>query len=361
MTRFDALLWQQAQASGEVGSLVDAVKRAEGKPRDQIAVETVIVDQDNPFEVIRPRSDPFEVRHAGLVSLMLIGDDDGPFVLGAWPTAYDGVFHLVGSVPTTDPRWRKVERWVAAAAPAVVPCFLNHEDFADIGTALSEFGEVEVSRLTARKRSDQSSLSRGWKARVGSLRPSHHEAIADAESEGASVRTLTLQIDDALSLHLRRLAGATYYSGDFALFDRSVLGRLATAASRRRVLLSGRERHIDAPLHEPISIRLPGPIFVDAQATGEVLAELEQQRGLAVAVLHRNPYLHVVVTDYADGSNFDVFVTSPHAIDVYPGFRASLGALTRLTQRLGERFEAVEIGEGHPPEPVSLDDLVSNR
>jgi hypothetical protein len=80
---------------------------------------------------------------------------------------------------------------------------------------------------------------------------------------------------------------------------------------------------------------------------------------MAIAVLHRNPYLHVVVTDYADGSNFDVFVTEPDAIEVHPGFRSSLGALTRLTQSLGERFEALKIAEAAPPEPVSLDDLIA--
>jgi len=204
-------------------------------------------------------------------------------------------------------------------------------------------------------------VSRGWKARTGSLRPSHHDAIHEAEREGASVRTLSLHVGNALNLHIRRLAGATYYSGDFALFERVVLGRLATAAARRRALLSGRERRVGSPPAAPISVRLSSPILVDAEATGEVLAELERQRDTAVAVMHRNPYLHVVVTDYTDGSNFDVFVTSPDSIEVYPGFRASLGALTRLTQGLGERFEALEIAEEASLEPSSLADLAANQ
>ncbi|RBY84444.1 hypothetical protein [Blastococcus sp. TF02A-30] len=356
-TRFDSLLWQFADLGQDLGSLAEAVSRASGSPAEQIAVETVIVGDANPLTVIAEFV-AGDLRTVGLVSLLRVEDEHGPFVLGAWPTAHDGVFHLVGSVPTTDPRWRKVERWVVKAAPEIVPVFLDHDDFADIGTALSEFGEVEVSRLTARKRSDLSSLNRGWAARSGSLRPSHHEAIGNAEAEGASVRTLTLHIAERISLHLRRRAGATFYNGDFRLFDRVVLGRLATAAFRRRALMAGRERRVDAPPPEPISIRLPAPILIDAEATGEVLAELERQRGLVIAVLHRNPYLHVVVTDSADGSNFDVFVTTPDAIEVHPGFRSSLGALTRLTQNLGERFEALEITEAKRPESVSLDDLV---
>lgn len=359
MTRFDSLLWRDAERGTDLGTLAQVVERSAGSPSEQIAVETVIADAGNPLEVLQPGSAD-RIRTVGLVSLLRIADERGEFVLGAWPTTHEGVFHLVGSVPTTDSRWRKVERWVAKASPHVVPVFLNHADFTDIGTALSEFGEVEVSRLTARKPSDLSSLSRGWAARAGSLRPSHHEAIGDAEAEGASVRTLTLHIAEVISLHLRRRAGATFYTGDFSLFQRVVLGRLATAAARRRELLSGRERQVDTAPPEPIAIRLPGPTLVDAEATGEVLAELERQSGVAIAVLHRNPYLHVVVTDYADGSNFDVFVTEADVIEVHPGFRASLGALSRLTQNLGERFEALEIAEAARPEPVSLDDLASS-
>jgi hypothetical protein len=363
MSRLDALLWSQAE-TGELGSLTDLVRESDRVPHEPVTVETLIADGAAPLDALSVGTHVFQVRTAGLVTLLRVHDERGSFVLSAWPTVYEGVFHLVSSVPSTDPRWQQVERWIGHASPQLVPCFLDHDDFTDIGTALSEFGEVEVSRLTARRRSDMSSLTRGWKQRAGTLRPSHHDAIADAEAEGASVRTLTLQLGSELqpllSVHLRRLAGATFYSGDFRLFERVVLGRLATAAGRRAQLLSGRERRVAEPLPRPISIRLPSPVLVDAEATGEVVAELERTARLSVAVLHRNPYLHVVVTDFTDGSNFDVLVTAADAIEVYPGFRASMGSYTRLTQRLGERFEALEIIEATAPEPVSLDDLVTN-
>ena len=364
MSRLDRVLWDMSSASDGPGSLADLLRTYDGVPHEPLTVETLIADGAPPLEAMSEGMTRTEAQSVGLVSLLRVHDERGAFVLSAWPTAYESVFHLVGSVPSTDPRWRKVERWIRHALPKLVPCFLDHDDFADIGTALSEFGEVEVSRLTARRRSDTSSLTRGWKARAGTLRPNHHEAIADSEADGASVRTLTLQVSSehqaVLSLHLRRLAGATFYNGDFPLFERVVLGRLATAAARRAQLLSGRERRVEEPLPKPISIRLPSPVLIDTEATGEVVAELERATGLSVAVLHRNPYLHVVVTDYADGSNFDVLVTSADAIDVYPGFRASMGSYTRLTQGLGERFEALEIVEAGALGPVSLDDLVTN-
>lgn len=358
MTNLDAALWAHPELN-ELRSLGDAVRLSQSSEQTAIAVETVITDGVEVFDALGPRASLSEVRRGSGLGLMRVWDERGEFVLMSWPTAYPGVFHLAGSLPTTDPRWRKVERWVSAASPALTPVFLNHTDFLDVGTALSEFGDVEVNRLTARKREDLSSLTRGWQARSHTLRPSPEMAIADAEREGASVRSLSLSVDDVLSMHLRRLAGATYYSGSLAVFEEVVLGRLARAAASRRVLLSDRARKLGPQSGpRPITIYLPEPVLVNAEATGEVLRALEQQSRTAVAVLHRNPYLHVVVSDHADGSNFDVCVTRPSEIEVYPGFRASLGALARLTQRLSERFEAVEIAESTAHQKVSLDDLL---
>lgn len=364
MSRLDRLIWELATTSAEPVTLEDLVTKARGKPHEPLTVETLIVDDEAPLEVISEGQAQTELASMGLVSVLRVHDDRGSFVLSAWPTAYEGVFHLMGSVPSTDDRWKRVERWVGQASPRIVPCFLDHDDFRDIGTALSEHGEVEVSRLTARRRSDMSSLSRGWPQQVGTLRPSHIQAIADTATDEASVRSLTLHISrndmSVLSLHLRRLAGASFYNGDFVLFESIVLGRLAAAAGRRAALLTGRERKVNEPLLSPISIRLPQPIFVDADATGEVIIELERGTALTVAVLHRNPYMHAVVVDNADGSNFDVTVTVTDVIDIFPGFRASTGAFVRLTQRLSERFEALEILEAQPLAQVSLDDMVTS-
>lgn len=362
MSRLDSYLWGAADKNSSLGSLVDIVRLGHGRGHDPITVETLIADNAAPLDLLAEGRGDTELRTVGLVSLLRVYDDAGSFVVSAWPTAYDGVFHIVGSVPSTDGRWQRIERWIGRSAPALVPCFLNHSDFSDIGTALSEHGDVEVSRLTARRQADISSLTRGWPVRSATLRPNHLDAISAAEDEGASVRTLTLQVSDGdqqvLSVHLRRLAGATFYGGSFKVFDNIVLSRLASAAHRRAQLLRGRNRVVNAPLAQPIAIHLRSNVLDDADATGDVLAELAQGTALAVAVLHRNPYMHAVVTDNSDGSNFDVVVTSPDVIHVYPGFRASLGSLALLTQRLSERFEALEISEAQAPQPVSLDDMV---
>lgn len=357
--RLDTILWDQA-ADGDLATLTEVVAEAQGKPAEQVVVETLIVEDANPLDVIRPKKGvDHEVRRVGGVSVMRIEDHRGPFVLSAWPTAYDGVFHLIGSIPATDDRWDSVDRWVDAAAPRAVRCFLDHDDFIAIGTALSEHDQVEVQRATARVHADRSSWSRGFPATPGHLRPDHHSVVDEAESLGASLRSLTLHVGDVMDVLLRRIAGATFYRGDFDVFEARVLNRLAVAAHRRRELMSNRHRVVDQPPRQPIEVRLPEPLLVDRAATGEVLRLLEKQRDVTFAVFHRNPYLHVVVTDHADGSNYDVFVTTPDAITIHPGFRASLGSLTRIAQAFSQHFEATDLRELPKAAPVSVHDLIN--
>jgi len=352
LTALDSILWGRAE-QGNVSPLRSLITIANRTGQAHLTAETVIVDEDRSLIDLVPTELRPEIQRFGVGELGLINDEQGRFVIGMYPTAYDGVFHLAGSIPTTDPRWQKVERWIGRGAPRFAACFLNHADFAEIGIALSSLGDVEVSRLTARRHSDLSSLTRGWQERDSALRPSPIEAINSTEREGASVRSLTIKVKNGMSIHLRRLAGATYYSGDFRHFDEIVLSRLAKFAAARRELLRNRQRRINEPPRQPIVVRLQTAAFKDAEATGSVLSTLQDQRETAIAVLHRNPYLHVVVTDYLDGSNFDVFVTSADEIRIFPGFRSSIGALARLTQQLGDHFAAKEIVEANvAPKPT---------
>ncbi len=361
-SRFDSILWDLASA-GDIPTLIEVASLASGKPQEHIVAETLIVGDANPLDVIRPnRNTPIEVLSVGAVGVMKVEDEGGAFTISAWPTAYDGVFHLVGGLPATDPRWGKVDRWISKAAPKAVRCFLDHADFLDIGTALAEHADVEVQRLTGRMRADRSGYGRSFPALAGDdLRPDPAEIVRQAEGHGAAVRTMHLHVGVVANVVIRRQAGATFVRGDFGVFEHRILNRLAVAAHRRRELMSNRQRVVDEAPKRPIEVRLSTPMLTDATATGHVLDELAiASNRLSYAVLHRNPYLHVSVMDEDDGSNYDLFVTRPDAIEIHPGFRATLGSLTRLAQVLGDRFEAVSLGEEPDVRPESFYDLVDS-
>lgn len=228
--------------------------------------------------------------------------------------------------------------------PKVVGVFLDEGDFEGICEGLARVARVSVSRLTARVLSDGSSYTRGWPEDRVFERPAFQEAL-DEVASFALVRSLTLHVGDRLSLHLRRVAGATYYGGDFDLFEEIAIRGLVEAAARRQALLTSRARTAASPVETALSINLASPALGEFETQSELVTFLASQKGLGLAVLHRNPYLHLAVTDYLDGSNFDIFVVNESQLTIFAGYRATVGSLARTADAIGDRFAAVAISE----------------
>lgn len=354
----DAFLWS-ATADGEPLAAQEVLKEAAVATASAVNVWTLIEEPGaTSLDRLAVMPGVADVRWLGDGRAFLTLDHQGPYVFVALPTAHEGVVVLASSVSPTDDRWRRLRRWVTRRVSGLAPVFLNEEEFLAIGDVLSEHGAVEASRLTARDLSDGSSYTRGWPERRRRSRPSHREALAEAEK--LVVRTITLHVGDRLLVQLRREAGATFYSGDYALFDATVLSALAQSASRRRSLLTGRERQINEPNPRPLAVRTRGGTFAEPEAIVELLETLERQQSTGVAVFHRNPYLHATVTDYADGSNFDVFVNESDELVVIPGYRATVSSLARLTDSVSERFAAVEVTEVATPTAPRLSDFLGD-
>jgi hypothetical protein len=360
LNTFDRWLWSLDDAALEALDVRSLAMRAAeaGISLPQLTFLTVISSGDEAaIDVLRRRgaatlADRRQAGERGLLWSRLSGKD---YIVAVLPAEVGGVYHLIGSVPVTDSRWRRVEEsWLRASAPKLAAVILNKADFEAIGDELAEHGSVSVRRMAARVLHDQSSYTRGWKGLM-SRRPSHRQALREAE--GMLVRTLTVNVGSKLSIHLRRHAGATFYRGDYGLFCSVVLHRLTMAAAERRTLLTGRERQRNEPIRESIVMRLPEGTFHAQTASGDLLDSVSAVRGVQVAVFHRNPYLHFAVTDYLDGSNYDVFVTEDDRLTLLPGYNASSGSLARVTDAMGEALGMVELRSEHVAEAIPDEDF----
>lgn len=343
LSRFGRFLWHGADSDAPGPSLADAVRASaeRGKPA-QFTFATVVTESNDALAALVGLGEQAQTRRWGHVGVLALESASGSYVVGVWPARQDGVFHLVGVVPVTSKKWGSLERRIARSAPAVVPVILNQADFDGIVESLAGSGRVEVSRLNFTKVTDGSN----WQVthpHGQNPRPSYDAAMSEIR-DPVFIRTAALHVDDRLHVHLRRHAGATYYSGDFQLFEEQVLGGLADAAARRMRLLAERQRSVSSPAElKPVSVRLSSSLLGGTAANRILVDTLLKQPSMGVAVLHGNPYLHVAVTDYLDGSSFDAFVTVDNEVVVYPGFRASLGSLTRLTDFLSEHLGGVEV------------------
>jgi hypothetical protein len=319
--------------------------------REALAVWTVLLPEMDGF-VATLRDRGARARRLGDSHVLSIPDRRGEFLVALIP-AGGGVWHITSFVPATDQRWT-VMRWAGSfSRHRLAWVYLNEDDFLQIGDRLAEFGELTVSRLTARKLSDGSSLNRGWPQELGG--PPLREAIDEAA--GCSVRTLLINVDGTMRVHLRRNGGATFHGGDFGVFVDVVLGSLARAGERRFQLLMERSREIGQPPRRPLAVRFEARQLHEPFTAASLTDAIQRQQPFGVAVLHGNPYIHLVVTDYVDGSNFNVFVAEDDEIRIVPGFRATVPSLARLTDAIGDRLGGEAIEEADAVPAVTLDKL----
>lgn len=341
---FDRWLWE-LDDERLAGLRLRGLQRAsadDGVALPQLTVLTVISDGGDPVDLLEARArgvqDARRSDHVGLLHAQMGRKD---YIVAVWP-AGDGIFHFVGSVPVTDDAWERVEHaWMNAAAPHLSPVLLNRDDFEAIGDGLAEHGNIAAGRMTARVLRDRSSYSRGWPNLDAVRRPTHHEALS--ETEGMLVRTLTLDVGTRTRVHLRRTSGASFYDGEFRLFVDVVLHRLQVAAAERGELLSGREREPRAPAAEVLSMDVDRVDLGDPAVRATVVNTITAVRGVQAAVMHDNPYLHVLVTDFLNGASFDVLITDERRLDILPGLRSSVGSLARVTDALGDALGMREL------------------
>ena len=72
---------------------------------------------------------------------------------------------------------------------------------------------------------------------------------------------------------------------------------------------------------------------------------MQQMHSASVSVLHGNPYVHLSVLDYYDGSVFDVWVLSPSAITIVPQMKGSVAAIKRIINHVFDSFAEGRIRE----------------
>ena len=354
---FDDWLWELPQGQLDALELPSLARAAvqDGVDFPQISVTTAIAEDDvDPLAVLGERGIGIEdhrpSKWGGLLRARLKQRRYTVVVSGVGAIG-SGVVHLLGSVPFTERPWERVDRsWLPAAHPRLAGVILNRADFESIGDRLGQLGEVHVTRMTARVLRDGSSYSRGWPE----VQPTHREALSEAD--GMIVNTLRLSVG-ASRIHLRRSAGATFYEGSWEAFVEIVLGSLADAAAERRRMLSGRDRDPVEPVSETLVMDLQ-PDVASAPSTRErVLESINALRGARTAVLHANPYLHVVATDHLDGSSFDILITDDHRLTIIPGVRASTGSLARVTDAVGLALGMDELRLESVPEEIPASEV----
>lgn len=356
---FDARLRDAAETGARLpplGELMEETVSPSGS--DHLVVNAVVSDDTEPALTLAEAAGASCLRTERVdnVRVLMLEHRANPFVVSLWPTANDAVWLVVATVRYTSKEWSKVERLLQRAAPQLTPVYLPHDGLSKLCAKLSNSGDVRVSKITGTL-ADGSSDQRGFKDDPYLYRPTYSEALEQFEP-GGSAKTMQVTVADQLSVHIRRRAGVTYKGGDPDLFVNTALKHLAALSAEAVKVFRGKERQAHTPMPRPLAIDVTEGEFADPSHLRSFVEKLDGISDVGVAVLHGNPYLHVIITDYRDGSNFDLFVTDDHQIRLYPGFRTSVGSLTRFADSLGDILPSIAVHEAQPKQGMTRDEFL---
>ena len=147
----------------------------------------------------------------------------------------------------------------------------------------------------------------------------------------------------ALAAGIDKWMRLKYRGGSYVPFDEYLVSAVeARLRQHVRKLTVGRE---DALSGNPIVFRFTREVLTNRSRNQELVNTLASLPNVSVCTFHINPYLHVALVDYSDGSNMDIFADDPQTLAVIPGKRCSVGAVSRAFNRVYAHFASGEIAD----------------
>ncbi len=94
---------------------------------------------------------------------------------------------------------------------------------------------------------------------------------------------------------------------------------------------------------EPLVIKFGQDVFADVSKNRQYVDALTELESCSVSEYHTNPYIHISLLDYLDGSSYDLWVLSFDRMFVIPEFKASIASMSRLVNHIFERIHEGKI------------------
>lgn len=101
----------------------------------------------------------------------------------------------------------------------------------------------------------------------------------------------------------------------------------------------------------PLVIDFESDQFADVEENRRLIQAMRQLKGASVSVLHGNPYVHLSVLDYYDGSSFDLWVLDRRQIIIVPQLKASIAGIKRLINHIFDDYAEGRLLDYTHPQP----------
>lgn len=175
---------------------------------------------------------------------------------------------------------------------------------------------------------------------------------AEEENHWFKILHFELLVSEPEGVHIPILGKISKYSSigcerGIDIVASTLLSEIVKIAQNKYSLLYNRSRE-NLPQYQtrPLTIEYGTNVFKDQNNKDFFVKTIKQLTDSSCAVYHGNPYIHMSVADYADGSSYDIWVVNPKRITIVPQIRATEGSLSRLINHIFERFKEGNIVGG---------------
>lgn len=88
----------------------------------------------------------------------------------------------------------------------------------------------------------------------------------------------------------------------------------------------------------PLAIEFDTDMFSEVEENKRLIQAMRNMKTASVSVLHGNPYVHLSVLDYFDGSAFDLWVLDYRRIIIVPQLKATVPAIKRIINHVFDDY-----------------------
>lgn len=238
--------------------------------------------------------------------------------------------------------------WVIRkSAPRISEFYATSRDLETVLDRFSEAidydSEILVTQAVAYSHRKEGEIS--YKTRP------YPEVFRDAREGGNYVDSLIFRsVSDSESefeAALTRNGATQLLNGNVGLFFNYLLEDYVSFGQRKAELFKDKERSPVTGDVQELEIQFDNPVFQSPKDNEDLIRALVDLSRSSVTVYHKNPYAHVSVLDFNDGSSCDVFVTDSKTISIVPSYRGSTNFLMRISDKIYTELDesAVELVE----------------
>ncbi|MBX0324772.1 hypothetical protein EGH21_17235 [Halomicroarcula sp. F13] len=127
-------------------------------------------------------------------------------------------------------------------------------------------------------------------------------------------------------------------AGEPDLFYKYLVGSLVNVVSDKLEVLVDTSREEGGQITE-IEVEFDEDVLRSPADNRELIDALDDLTKTTMAVFHDNPYAHLSLVDFVDGSNHDIYVTGSNTVSIVPGYKGSVNSLIRVADQLSKEFQ----------------------